>query len=170
MCPDHVRTPARNARGQLYLLFRLGADRYALDVRDVVEVLPLQQLKQLPEAPAWVAGVFSHRGVLVPVLDLGALAFGKPAKVRTSTRLVVVHYSTDSLDPPRWLGLILEQATDTLRCRPEDFQEYGLEQGEARYLGPVFHSPTGLVQLIRVSDLLTDAARELLFPVAREAL
>ncbi|WP_375737568.1 chemotaxis protein CheW [Pseudomonas boanensis] len=170
MCPSRLHTPARNVRGQLYLLFRLGEDRYALDVRDVVEVLPLLQLKQVPEAPAWVAGVFSHRGVLVPVLDLGALAFGKPAKVRTSTRLVVVHYSTESLDPERWLGLILEQATDTLRCRPEDFQEYGLKQGEARYLGPVYPSPDGLVQRIRVGDLLSDAVRELLFPAAEEAL
>src|SRR3546814_4019894 len=30
----------------------------------------LQRIKQLPEAPAWVAGLLAHRGETVPVLDL----------------------------------------------------------------------------------------------------
>lgn len=70
---DHRRT------SKLFLLFRMEGDRYALDAREVVEVLPLLRLKRIPEAPEWVAGVFSHRGVLVPVLDLCAMAFGRAA-------------------------------------------------------------------------------------------
>lgn len=167
MCPSRTRAPARSVRGCLYLQFRMGGDRYALDVRDVVEVLPLRQLKQVPEAPAWVAGVFSHRGVLVPVLDLGVLAFGQPAQMRTSTRLVLVSYPL--ADESRWLGLILEQATDTLRCRPDEFRDYGLEQGAARYLGPVYQDAQGLVQRIRVEDLLPEPVRALLFPATEGA-
>ena len=77
---DHRRT------SKLFLLFRMEGDRYALDAREVVEVLPLLRLKRIPEAPEWVAGVFSHRGVLVPVLDLCAMAFGRaaPAPARAS--------------------------------------------------------------------------------------
>ncbi|MDH4584934.1 purine-binding chemotaxis protein CheW [Pseudomonas sp. BN415] len=167
MCPSRTLAPARTVRGRLYLQFRMGGDRYVLDVHEVVEVLPLRQLKQLPEAPAWVAGVFSHRGVLVPVLDLGVLAFGQPAQLRTSTRLVLVEYP--QAGQPRWLGLILEQATDTLRCRPDEFRDYGLEQRDARYLGPVYQGPDGLVQHIRVMDLLPDEVRALLFPTAEGA-
>lgn len=74
---DHRRT------SKLFLLFRMEGDRYALDAREVVEVLPLLRLKRIPEAPEWVAGVFSHRGVLVPVLDLCAMAFGRAALART---------------------------------------------------------------------------------------
>lgn len=167
MSPSRTHAPARTARGRLYLQFRLGGDRYALDVHEVVEVLPLRDLKQVPEAPAWVAGVLAHRQRLVPVLDLARLAFGQPAQVRTSTRLVLVDY------PPagqgHWLGLILEQATDTLRCAPEAFRDYGLERGAARYLGPVYQDADGLVQRIRVADLLTDEVRGLLFPTREGA-
>ncbi|AOE87173.1 chemotaxis protein CheW [Pseudomonas sp. TCU-HL1] len=167
MCPSRTHAPARTVRGRLYLQFRMGGDRYALDVQDVVEVLPLQHVKQVPEAPAWVAGVFAHRGVLVPVLDLGVLALGHRAQVRTSTRLVLVNYPLDGRS--RWLGLILEQATDTLRCRPDEFRDYGLEQGGARYLGPVYQGRDGLVQCIRVEDLLPEDVRALLFPAAEGA-
>ncbi|MNE79911.1 hypothetical protein D3C80_1764370 [compost metagenome] len=61
------------------------------------------------------------------------------------------------------LGLILEQATETLRCRREEFQPYGLDNADAPYLGPVRQDHLGLLQLIEVDDLLTDAVRELVF-------
>jgi chemotaxis-related protein WspB len=56
-----------------------------------------------------------------------------------------------------------------LRCRPEEFQPYGLDNGDAPYLGPVRQDAQGLVQRIAVDDLLTDAVRELLFADERGA-
>ena len=108
---------ADNAKGALYLQFCIGEQRFALSVHEVIEVLPRQPLKPIAQAPGWVAGILSHRGQLVPVIDLAALSFGQPAAHRTSTRLVLVHYRGGLQ-----LGLILEQATETLRCRPDEFQ------------------------------------------------
>lgn len=159
---DHRRT------SKLFLLFRMEGDRYALDAREVVEVLPLLRLKRIPEAPEWVAGVFSHRGVLVPVLDLCAMAFGRAALARTSTRIVLVEYRARQDREPVWLGLILEQATDTLRCDPAEFQPYGLDNRQARYLGPVREDERGLMQWIGVADLLTADVQALLFAAGEE--
>ncbi|NNA55487.1 chemotaxis protein CheW [Pseudomonas koreensis] len=163
------RSAAPVAKQALFLLFRIGKERYALRATEVAEVLPRLPLKPIAQAPKWVAGVFAYRGAVVPVIDLSALTFGHPAQERTSTRLVLVHYRPDELQPPRWLGLILEQATDTLRCHPEDFQPYGLDNRQAPYLGPVREDAQGLVQWVRVNDLLDDAVRNLLFPAPLEA-
>ncbi|RFQ34246.1 chemotaxis protein CheW [Pseudomonas sp. ATCC 13867] len=155
--------------GRLYLQFRLGADRYALDVHDVIEVLPLPALKRLPEAPAWVAGLYAHRGELLPVLDLSQLAFGHSAPRRTSTRLVLVRYRVDAQAIEQHLGLILEQATHTLRRDPAAFRDYELDNGAARYLGPVLEDEQGLLQRVAVDQLLTDEARERLLRDAGSA-
>lgn len=155
-------SPGRRSPGQLFLLFSMGSDRYALDVHEVVEVLPLRRCKQIPAAPAWVVGLFEFRGTPVPVIDLTAQALGQPAVVRTSTRLVVVHYQE------RWLGLILEQASDTLRSPAEAFVSSGLDLPNARYLGPVLKSEQGLVQWVRVADLLDEPIRELLYAAVAE--
>ncbi|MBB4866366.1 chemotaxis-related protein WspB [Pseudomonas nitritireducens] len=152
------------AAGRLYLQFRLGADRYALDVHDVIEVLPLPALKRVPEAPAWVAGLFPHRGELLPVLDLSQLAFGHAAPRRTSTRLVLVRYRSGPAAPQQLLGLILEQATHTLRRDPAAFCDYELDNGSARYLGPVLEDEEGLLQRIGVDQLLSDEVRARLLP------
>ncbi|MFW0755662.1 chemotaxis protein CheW [Pseudomonas sp. H11T01] len=148
----------------LFLLFRIGNERYALQAIEVAEVLPRLPLKPIAKAPFWVAGVFAYRGAVVPVIDLSALTFGQPAQVRTSTRLVLVHYQPQASGPGQLLGLILEQATDTLRCNPADFQPYGLDNRQAPYLGPVREDQQGLLQWIRVADLLNAEVRALLFP------
>ena len=144
-------------------MFHIGGERYALKATEVAEVLPRLPLKPIAHAPLWVAGIFAHRGALVPVVDLCALTFGKPAQARTSTRLVLVNYQPQPWIEPRWLGLVLEQATDTLRCDPAEFQPYGLDNREAPYLGPVREDALGLMQWIGVADLLTDDVRALLF-------
>ncbi|SER45279.1 chemotaxis-related protein WspB [Pseudomonas sp. NFACC02] len=151
-------------KNKLFLLFRIGTERYALEAMEVAEVLPRLVLKPIAQAPHWVAGVFAHRGVVVPVIDLSALTFGEPAQPRTSTRLVLVNYCVSAERAPQWLGLILEQATDTLRCAPDEFKSYGLDNRQAPYLGPVREDALGLLQWIRVQDLLNESVRELLFP------
>ena len=151
-------------KAKLFLLFRIGAERYAVEAVDVAEVLPRLNLKPIAQAPHWVAGVFAHRGAVVPVIDLSALTFGHPAQSRTSTRLVLVHYRPEADQPARLLGLVLEQATDTLRCSPAEFKDYGVDNRQAPYLGPVREDQHGLLQWIRIKDLLSAPVRELLFP------
>ena len=157
----HAVTAARQA---LFLVFRIGDERYALQAIEVAEVLPRLPLKPIARAPQWVAGVFAYRGAVVPVIDLSALTFGQPAQARTSTRLVLVHYCPDAATPAQLLGLILEQATDTLRCDAAEFQPYGLDNRQAPYLGPVRKDALGLLQWVRVADLLDEEVRALLFP------
>jgi chemotaxis-related protein WspB len=158
------RAAVKQASHALFLVFRIGSERYALQAIEVAEVLPRLPLKPIAHAPHWVAGVFAYRGAVVPVIDLSALTFGTPAQARTSTRLVLAHYRPDASAEAQLLGLILEQATDTLRCNPADFQPYGLDNRQAPYLGPVREDAQGLLQWVRVADLQDNQVRALLFP------
>ncbi len=117
-----------------------------------------------PGAALGRPGCSAYRGAVVPVIDLSALTFGTPAQARTSTRLVLVHYRPDETAQAQLLGLILEQATDTVRCNPARFQPYGLDNPQAPYLGPVREDAQGLLQWVRVADLLDDQVRALLYP------
>ncbi|MBB1627906.1 chemotaxis protein CheW [Achromobacter sp. UMC71] len=153
------------ARRRLYLLFRIGPDRYALDAGDVVEVLGMRGFKQVPGTPPWVAGMFDCRGVAVPAIDLSALAGAGAAAMVTSTRLALVRYRPDGQAQARLLGLILEQATETVHYDPAAFQPVGLDTPAARYLGPVLSDTRGMVQAVNVPDLLPEPVRALLFPI-----
>ena len=147
----------------LFILFQLDADRYALPAHEVAEVLPLVAVKALPGAPAGVAGLIDYRGTAVPAIDLSALALGRAAKRRVSTRVLMVRY-TPARGGERLLAVIAEHATETLRKPPGDFKPTGVASEATRYLGPVAHDARGLIQRVEVSALLTDALRAALYP------
>ncbi|CAN5310318.1 chemotaxis protein CheW [soil metagenome] len=172
--PSRPAAAAASARRKLFLLFRIGTDRYVLDAACVQQVLPLQLLKQLPGAPDWVAGMLSGLAQPVPVIDLSALAIGRPARSVTSTRIVLVEYhgnqaSTGGRQPPRTLGLVLERATETIHRDASAFVPSGLDNPGARYLGPVLNEAEGMVQWVSVEALLPEAVQALLFPADAQA-
>ncbi len=146
----------------LFLLFELGKDRYAIDIREVAEVLPLVQVTQVPQSPAGLAGVFNYRGALVPVVDLSMLALGHAALPRLSTRLILMNYP-DGRGHTHLLGLIAEHATNTMRRESEAFVASGVTTGPTSYLGPMTIDARGIVQWIDVTKLLPVSIRDVLF-------
>jgi chemotaxis-related protein WspB len=152
----------------LFLLFELGADRYALDAADIVEVLPLVRVKRVPRAPAGIAGLVNYRGAAVPVVDLAALALGRASAASLGTRLVLVRYpDTDGV--VRMLGLVAEHATELLRRNPAEFVPPPVDAPAARYLGPVATDDRGVIQRVTVSALLTPDVQAALFAHPLEA-
>ena len=162
----------------LFLLFRLGNDRYALDVNEVARVLPLDALREakaIPGAPAWVTGVFAWHGAPVPIIDLTARALGRPAEHLLSTRVVLARYpvaaphGTNAVSAPsstRLLALIVEQATHTARLDAGDFTAAGVDVPGASYLGPVAPDPAvagKLLQKITLAELIPADVHALLF-------
>jgi chemotaxis-related protein WspB len=143
-------------------MFNLDGDRFALDVDQLVEVLPLVNLKPLARAQPGIAGLFDFHGLPIPALDLSALIVARPALRRLSTRIVVVNYpgKNDTRHP---LGLIAERATTTVRLNPEVFKEVGVEDGETPYLGPVARDASGLIQWLVIPRLLPPSVRNVLF-------
>jgi purine-binding chemotaxis protein CheW len=63
--------------------FSLGSERYALQTRDVREVLRCKEVTRLPGAPAFLMGIFSLRGQFVALLDLRKF-FGLPTPAATA--------------------------------------------------------------------------------------
>ncbi len=74
----------------LLLTFQAADNLYAIDVARVVEVVPRIQLRRLPHAPNFLAGVFDYRGKVVPVVDLGILLGSESCRDRLSTRIILV--------------------------------------------------------------------------------
>jgi chemotaxis-related protein WspB len=86
--------------------------------------------------------------------------------VLTSTRIVLAHYRPTQHAQARLLGLILENASETVHYDVAEFAQYGLDNRQAPYLGPVRSTPQGLEQWVHVPDLLPAEVRAQLFPDA----
>ncbi|MDN0085178.1 hypothetical protein QU487_20940, partial [Crenobacter sp. SG2305] len=84
-----------------------------------------------------------------------------PPHDRLSTRLVLVHYPATG--GPHLLGLIVEKATEFLRSVAGDWCDSGVATPDTPYLGPVMHHERGLIQQVRVSELLPASVQALLY-------
>jgi chemotaxis-related protein WspB len=148
----------------LFLLLRLGADRYAIDAGCVVEVLPIVRLKNIPCAPMGVAGIMSFRGSAIPVVDLGIIALGTATPARMMTRIVVVRYEPAARgEDAGLLGLIVPEVMETAHLDTSRFEAVGIRNERARYLGPVLTTSDGVLQQLLVPALLNDELRGALF-------
>lgn len=142
----------------LFLLFSVGPARYALPVEHVVEVVPLVELQEIPQAPAAVSGLMNYRGRPVPVIDLRRQFLGEPCEPHLSTRIVVVEFTEGR---NFFAGLIAEKATDSERYGEEEFLDQAISLPNALQLGPVRVSEGTMLQRIRLERLLTPEMHEL---------
>jgi chemotaxis-related protein WspB len=151
----------------LFLMFQIGEDRYALEAKQVLEVLPLVNFKRIPRAPSSIAGVFDYHGTPVPLIDLAELALGRPSAGKMSTRIILTNYVLES-GQKHLIGLLAEQVMETLQRPESDFVDSGVAATDSRYLGFVATEKSGIIQRFEVSRLLPQSLREQLFcePVA----
>src|SRR5262245_4596477 len=93
----------------LALVFQIGADRVALDVRRVRRVVPRVQLAPAPPGSRGLAGQFVYRGRVVPVVDFFPLARAGECPARLSSRIILVPWPDGS---ERLVGLLATHVAD----------------------------------------------------------
>jgi purine-binding chemotaxis protein CheW len=78
-----------------YLTFVLGTENFAVDVRNVREVLDFTSATRVPRMPGFMRGVINLRGSVVPVIDM-RLKFGmEKAEDGVDTCVIVMEIGLD---------------------------------------------------------------------------
>jgi chemotaxis-related protein WspB len=159
----------------LLLTFTVGANRYAVDVTRVVELVPRVELRSIPHAPACFAGLLGFRGKMVLVVELGLLLDVGPCQDCLSTRIILVDDSpgdqnrrlrdqegsneetrearTNPKVAQNLLGLVAEHVIDLTYVRPEQIIPAPVLLAQTPYLGPIIETDQGIVQLIVVEKV-----------------
>ena len=50
--------------------FQLGVENYGINIMDVKEIYSIQEVRDIPNAPAYVEGIFNLRGDIIPIINL----------------------------------------------------------------------------------------------------
>lgn len=61
--------PAGDSQFQL-VTFQLGAELYGVDIMDVKEIVKIQSVRPIPNAPYYVEGIINLRSEIIPIIDL----------------------------------------------------------------------------------------------------
>lgn len=148
-----------------FLLFQLGAETYGLPIGDVQEVIAVPDvLTRVPNAPAFIEGVISLRGQVLPVIDQ-ASRFGAAAEAKASRKIIVTR--SDSLQA----GFIVD-GVSAIRAIPrrELATPSDLLSGERRLFKRVARSTAGdVILIVDPRALLDQAEADVLLALSLEA-
>jgi purine-binding chemotaxis protein CheW len=149
---------ARGGQEAWYFCLRLMGGRYAFEAPLVIEVVRLGPLTRLPAAPSFLPGVFTHRGEVLPVLDIGQLVGQGAVPIRSSTRAAIVHCGP-------WRVAVVSEGVEGLvsiprrQLEPPPAESAGL----AEFLSAVGRDKAGTIAILDLPRLV-EAARHRAIP------
>lgn len=140
----------------LVLTFRIEEVSYAVPVARIVEVVPLVPLRKLPLSKPHLLGLLHYRGDALPVVDLSLLMGSRPSEERLDTRIIIFRQE----DKGELIGLVAERVNNLVDL---DENRLAVRSGlihDAPFLGPVFETDKGLLQLVEPTHISTRIALE----------
>ena len=96
--------------------FKLGNEEFGVDILQVQEIIRMQNITRVPNAPHFVEGVINLRGRVIPIIDLRKRFDLGDHERDKNTRIMVV--KIDNIV----VGLIVDEVSEVLRI-PADTVE-----------------------------------------------
>ena len=136
-----------------YILFTLAGTTYALRSEYVRHMEMVDHVTRVPNAPAYVDGVVSSRGQVVPVINLRARFGFDRVEADARTRLIVVELES------RVVALLADSAREFVTIRPDSIQPPGtaLAGLSGEYLEGIATIGDRLVLILNVKDIVNAA-------------
>lgn len=131
--------------------FKLGDDKYAIDIMCIKEITRLQPIKRVPKAPTFIEGVINLRGAIVPILDLRKRFDVPTVTEKKKNRIFIVTILK------RPVGLLVDEATEVIRISPQQVKrapEFAKTK-DSQFFKGVFDRNGELIFILDLDQILT---------------
>ncbi|MCP4691986.1 MAG: response regulator [Desulfobacterales bacterium] len=103
-----------------YLTFSLAEQDFGIDIQKVREIVGMQPVRSMPQAPPFVMGVINLRGKVIPVMDL-RLRFGMGAlEAHDRNCIIVIESMVNGQD--LLMGLAVDSVSEVLGVKSSDIE------------------------------------------------
>lgn len=140
----------------LLLTLNIGSERYAIDARHIIEVIPLVKIEHVPRVDASIVGIFNYRGTPVPVIDLCIFFDNRKCRDSLGSRIIITQIKMPD-ESDKVIGLMAEQMTEVIKCNEKDFNSNGIQSGNARFLQKVYQCGNDILQIIDINKVIPES-------------
>jgi purine-binding chemotaxis protein CheW len=103
-----------------YLTFALGDEKFAISVDYVQEVVEIEQVTKVPNAPQYMLGIINLRGKVLPLLDTRLKLGLSKTTITKKSRIMVIDLETD--DKNLQVGALVDVAKEVKEFSASDIQ------------------------------------------------
>jgi chemotaxis signal transduction protein/ABC-type nitrate/sulfonate/bicarbonate transport system substrate-binding protein len=111
---------AKASREGKYLIFNLGEELYGIGILDVKEIIGLMPITQLPQMPKAFRGVINLRDKVIPVMDM-RIKFGMPEK-EYNPRTCIIIAEVSGLTGSTLVGGIVDSVTEVFHIKEAEVE------------------------------------------------
>jgi purine-binding chemotaxis protein CheW len=151
------------------VVFRLGDDEFAIDVRSTREVVRVTDISPVPRAPEFIEGVINLRGHAVAVVDLRK-RFGVEALQKTEKSRIMIVRARNMI-----VGLMVDSVTGVRNFPGEEIQATPAivaNQVDHRFITGVLRVDDRTILLVSLDEILTrkntEAIRSIVAPAGTD--
>jgi purine-binding chemotaxis protein CheW len=139
--------------------FQLGEELYGINIMDVKEIVRVQAIRSIPNAPGYVEGIFNLRSEIIPIVNLHKRFHLKRMTASEDDELLSGFIILD-IDGMK-LGVIIDRVSRVVTIGREDIQPppQMLSGIGAEYITGVVRQEHGYLIILNIRDLFN--AREL---------
>jgi purine-binding chemotaxis protein CheW len=132
------------ARRRQLVVFTLGAEHYALPIHEVHEIIRYIEPRSVASRTAWVRGVISLRGRIVPVYDIAA-RLGIRSELGDDAKIVIVEAGNETA------GVIVDSVEEVLTVTEDQIED--VPGADAALIDSIARVDERLIVLLTLSTI-----------------
>jgi len=103
-----------------YLTFKLGGEEFGAHVSQVLNILEMTKITEVPKSPEYMKGVINLRGMVLPVIDT-RIKFGMPETEYTNNTCIIVMDIDDGNDTVH-IGAIVDEVLSVIEIEESQIE------------------------------------------------
>jgi purine-binding chemotaxis protein CheW len=112
--------PPNGEKGSQYLTFKLGEREYGIQLIRVREIVGLGDITPVPLAPAYLRGVITLRGRVVPVVDLRCKFGMPPTRDHYRKCIIVCDVEREHVSTP--MSILVDAVSEVIRLDSSEIE------------------------------------------------
>jgi purine-binding chemotaxis protein CheW len=135
------------------VVFELASETYGIDIQTVREIIRMQNVTYVPDAPEYVRGVINLRGRVIPVVDLRRRFQLPELEADRGTRVLVVDIGGEDV------GVVVDTVTEVKRIPVDSIEPASsvATTRESYYIEGIAKLDDRLLILLQLERALQDA-------------
>ncbi len=130
------------------LPFDIENNCYALEINDIIEIIPLVKIEDIIYANKYLSGLINYRGQLIPIIDLKYFLFQKKSKFLLSTRIIIYCHLLQTI------GIIIEDLTDTIELDSRQLISDSEKLSGSNYIKAYYVDEEKTTKIINVANII----------------
>jgi purine-binding chemotaxis protein CheW len=133
--------------------FQLGEELYGINIMDVKEIVRVQEIRAIPNAPVYVEGIFNLRSEIIPIINLHK-RFHLKKVLNSGEDELLSGFIIIDIDGMK-LGVIIDRVSRVVTVEKEDIQPppQMLSGIGAEYIHGVVRQDQGYLIILNIRDL-----------------